>query len=370
MRRFSIGFVAASLIATLVSIVPANASEFVRPWVNKDRALIIDAYAHNEFDLTKIVEDERVAAFIHKASDGLPPNYRCTGDETERQLCRQTWQRYVIAKQLYETRRALAKALGLKWGAYHLGRPGDPIHQAQHFLKYADPADDDVMVIDIEDNDPEKWMSLSDAERFARYVKSKTNRWPILYTNGSTAQYIADHRADYPVLSRLPLWYARYKPSIAGHFPKGNWDTYQIWQFVAQINCGKKHCPYRVPGTNTDIDVNVVDMDVEALKAAWPFDELLKAKPLPDNPRRAPAPKKSVPMLTVEIGDETFKMPLPSFAQRGPAKATVLASHADKASGRHAAQASNPRSRALHHPELDTIKTAATTPPPLTVYVP
>ena len=37
----------------------------------------------------------------------------------------------------------------------------------------------------------------------------------------TTAQHIADNRDKYPLLSRLPLWYARYKPEIGMHFPEG-----------------------------------------------------------------------------------------------------------------------------------------------------
>jgi len=334
--------IASVVLMCLVSAGSA-ASEFVRPWAQNDRALIVDAYEHNEIDLTRIVTDQRVAAFIHKGSDGLAPDYHCSGNQTERKLCRQTWRRYIIARELYHTRRALAKALGLKWGAYHLGRPGNPIEQAQHFLQYTDPSDEDVMVLDIEDNKPDTYMSLDDAERFARYIQKRTGRWPMLYTNGSTSLYIARNRDRFPVLSRLPLWYARYKPSIASHFPKGHWKTYDIWQFATQINCNKRSCPYRLPGTNLDIDINVVDMSVEELKSAWPIDQLVDpvqekgpvlvvedkeaAEPVPDSA----SPLPSRPLLNVALGGEEFIMPLPRYAPR-PVTAMVLkAAYREKA---------------------------------------
>ncbi|MEL6437489.1 MAG: GH25 family lysozyme [Pseudomonadota bacterium] len=275
----------AALCAVMLSAPVAMASEFLYPWREKSRALVLDGYEFNEFDLVEIAKNKRVVGFIHKASDGLPAKYRCRGNNTERTLCREKWRRYSVARELYNTRRSLAKALGMKWGAYHLGRPGNPIQQAQHFLSYADPQPDDIVVIDIEDNDPDKWMSLKDAERFAIYVEKRLGRWPMLYTNGSTAQFIANNREDYPVLSRLPLWYARFKADITGHFPKGNWETYGIWQFGSHINCNKKRCLYRVKGANDDIDVNVVDMTAEELRAAWPFGDLLPnaGEPAPDD---------------------------------------------------------------------------------------
>ena len=51
-----------------------------------------------------------------------------------------------MARELYRTRRTVAKALGLKWGAYHLARPGNPIDQANHFVDFADPPPDDRVI--------------------------------------------------------------------------------------------------------------------------------------------------------------------------------------------------------------------------------
>ncbi|WP_246666013.1 GH25 family lysozyme [Aquamicrobium sp. LC103] len=258
----------------------AFASDFSAPWNRRDRAIVIDAYENNPIDWTKLATDKRITGFINKGSDGLPPPYRCEGNETEQRLCKALWLRYAVAKELFHTRKAMAKSLGLEWGAYHLGRPGNPIDQANHFIDFAQPGPDDLIAIDIEDNDPEKWISLEDAEEFARHIQRRLGRFPVLYTNGSTAQFIADNRAKYPLLSRLPLWYARYKPEIGLHFPKGNWDSYALWQFSSKANCDDRKCPYRVPGTQNDIDVNVASMDAESLREAWPFGGLIEARDL------------------------------------------------------------------------------------------
>lgn len=259
-------------------VLPAGgvrADDFSQPWKKPDRALVIDAYEYNPIDWAELTKDKRIVGFINKASDGLPPPYFCSGDEAAVTLCKARWRRHAVAQELFQTRKALARALGLEWGAYHLGRPGNPIEQVDNFLSFAKPGPDDLMAIDIEENDPEKWMSLTDAEIFAVEIERRTGRWPILYTNGRTAQHIADHRGAYPILSRLPLWYARYKPEIGTHFPKGNWESYALWQFSAQANCGPKACPYRVGGAKYDIDVNVAPMDARRLRAAWPFGSLL-----------------------------------------------------------------------------------------------
>ncbi len=293
---------AAILLAVCAHVLPAKASEFFRPWSDQRRALILDGYEFNTFDLTEIATNERIAAFIHKGSDGVSPPWKCAGAESIKALCTEKWRRYAVARELFHTRRALAKALGLKWGAYHLGRPGDPLEQARHFLDYAEPADDELVVIDIEEDDPEKWMSLSDAEIFASYIHERLGRWPMLYTNGTTSKHIADNRDRYPILSTLPLWYARYKPEIHGHFPKGNWDSYAIWQFGSQHNCNDKSCLYRVKGAGNDIDVNVVDMSVEELRAAWPFATRVEQK-LPD--------VLPIPMARPEPGDLPLTLTVP-----------------------------------------------------------
>lgn len=268
------GVIAAAILSVPFSAI-ADQSEFSAPWKRDDRALVIDAYEYNAIDWKALATDKRIVGFIGKASDGLPPPYACAGNETEIRLCKALFKRHAVARELFHTRRMVAKSLGLKWGAYHLARPGNPIDQANNFIDFAQPEPDDLLAIDIEDNDPEKWMSLSDAEEFVRHVQRRTGRFPILYTNGTTAKYIADNRELYPLLSRLPLWYARYKPEIGEHFPKGNWQSYTLWQFASQANCNDRSCPYRVSGTDTDIDVNVASMNAEQLRNAWPFGGLL-----------------------------------------------------------------------------------------------
>nr|WP_315920682.1 GH25 family lysozyme [Mesorhizobium sp. SP-1A] len=277
--RYRLRAVLAAFALLAAAPADATASEFSEPWKNPDRALVIDAYEYNSIDWPALVSDKRVVGFINKASDGLAPPYSCTGGETEIRLCKALWKRHAVARELFQTRRTLAKTLGLKWGAYHLARPGNPVAQADNFIDFADPAPDDLLALDIEDNDPSKWMSLEDAEEFVRQVHRRAGRFPLLYTNETTARHIAENRDRYRLLSRLPLWYARYKPEIGLHFPKGNWHGYALWQFSAQANCGSVHCPYRAPGTPGDIDVNVAPMAADDLRGAWPFGGLIDVPP-------------------------------------------------------------------------------------------
>jgi len=259
----------------------SDISNFSRAWKIAGRALVIDAYEYNSIDWNEIKKNKRVAAFISKGSDGLPPPYYCTGDPTEMRLCRALWKRYSVARELYHTRKTIAKAIGLKWGVYHLARPGNPIAQADHLIDFAEPEKEDFIAIDIEGHDPAQWMSLEDAEIFAQRINARLGRYPVLYTNAWTARYIATHRFRYKLLSRLPIWYARYQPSIENDFPRGHWKNYALWQFTSHINCHRKHCPMRIDGTPDDIDINVAPYSVAALREAWPLSGLV-AKSAPD----------------------------------------------------------------------------------------
>lgn len=316
--------------ALLLGTTGGKASDFSEPWKRNDRALVVDAYEYNPIDWQKLAGHKRVVGFINKGSDGVSPPYACNGNETEVRLCKALWKRHAVARELFHTRRTVAKALGLKWGAYHLGRPGNPIDQANNFIDFADPAPDDLIALDIEDNDPKKWMSLQDAETFARHIHTRLGRWPVLYTNGSTALYIAENRDRYPLLSRLPLWYARYKPAIGLHFPKGNWRSYTLWQFAAGTNCDARSCPYRVPGTPLDIDVNVASMSAEELRAQWPFGGLVDTKdeavaagetvPLPIA-RRVALKGGDVTVEYAAVVEEGEELPVPAADLLAAAKA-------------------------------------------------
>lgn len=262
----------------------AQASDFNHPWRNKQKAIVIDAYEKNPIDWTRMIKDKRVRGFIGKSSDGMPSPWSCNGNSTERQLCKKSFQNYWMKQQLYHTRKLLAKQLGLKWGAYHLGRPGNPIGQANHFLNFAKPEKDDLIALDIEHDDPKKWISFEDAEVFAKHIHKRIGRYPVLYTNHDTAKRIAARRAEFPILSRLQLWYARFKGDVRGAFPMGNWDSYTLWQFSAHPNCNKRRCLYRVPGTPTNIDVNVSTLTISEFDKAWPFDGLVPEKPFEQDP--------------------------------------------------------------------------------------
>ena len=237
-------------IALLISsVLPAFAqsSEFHQPWKVPDIALAIDPFEGNEIDWELLAADKRVVAIIHRAT---------IGDRVDRK---------------YHERKVEAKKRGYKWGAYHFGKPGDPIKQADFFLKTVKPEADDLLALDLESTDATKHMSFDEARVFINRIKEQTGRYPFVYANNVVTKAISERFGADDVFAKTPLWYARFKARV-DDFPKGNWDSYTLWQFSSEINCSpddRGACLYTVPGTGFDIDVNVFNGTIDELRKKW-----------------------------------------------------------------------------------------------------
>lgn len=228
----------------------AETGEFNEPWSDGKKAIIIDAYHANGIDWDELAKDKNVVAIIHKESEGSKID------------------------QKYAERKAQALQRGYLWGSYHLGRPGDPIKQAERYLEVVKPADDELIALDLEALSW-KFMSLKNARKFIQHIAQQTGRYPVLYTNHSTARTIADKAGNDEVFSKARLWYARFRKDIP-NFPTGTWDTYALWQFSSEINCkAQGECLYNVPGTRFDMDVNVYYGTPEELRANWPLTQMV-----------------------------------------------------------------------------------------------
>lgn len=223
-----------------------NANEFSQPWESPSAAIILDPYEKNKINWDELQKDRKVVAIIHKATEGLR-----------------------VDKE-YQARMAEAKKRGYLWGSYHLGRPGNPIEQAEKYLSVIDASDSDLIALDLEEISS-NFMNLKDANEFIEYIAKKTNRIPILYTNHSTTKKIISESSKDSIILKSPLWYARFRREIPD-FPIGGWKTYTIWQFSSEINCTTNvSCLYRVPGTAMDMDVNVFNGTITTLKEKWPL---------------------------------------------------------------------------------------------------
>jgi GH25 family lysozyme M1 (1,4-beta-N-acetylmuramidase) len=240
--------IAAAVIVGAAVFVSAQ-SEFSGLWMRSDRAIVIDPYQDNSIDWNAMAADKSVVGIIHRASIGMRTDTR------------------------YAERRAEGLKRGYRWGSYHLGRRGDPTAQADFYLDFTKPAADEVMALDIETLDTSVDMSLDDAKVFMTRVASRTGRMPMLYANHAVVREISRRFPADPVFSKASLWYARFRRTIPD-FPKGTWQTYTLWQFSSEINCTRsapQSCPIRVPGTQTDMDVNVCNGTFSDCRARWPF---------------------------------------------------------------------------------------------------
>jgi hypothetical protein len=116
-------------------------------------------------------------------------------------------------------------------------------------------------------------MTLDDARQFLLRIRERTGHYPMLYGNDDVIRHISERFGKDDVFRQTGLWYARFLPNVSD-FPKGTWDTYTLWQFKSELNCKPTEtslCPYLVPGTKTDMDVNVFNGTIEELKTRWPF---------------------------------------------------------------------------------------------------
>ncbi len=244
----------AFLFFCLLSVSDAQVRDsFNAPWENPQTAIVIDAYYNNSIDWDKLHTDRRVVGILHKATEGK--------DFTDPK---------------YQSRKNHAKSLGYKWGSYHLLRKGDPIGQAKFYLEATGTKNrDEIMALDIECTVNSQCgvenyrVSLGEIKSFLKYIEKKTGRLPIFYANQSVVKGLSVKFPNDKLLAKTPLWYARFKAQVTD-FPTGIWKTYTFWQFSSEINCkAEEKCLYRVPGTLSDMDINVYNGSPDKLRKHW-----------------------------------------------------------------------------------------------------
>src|SRR5687767_8329003 len=156
------------LLLAAASGVAAQSPEFNEPWKNPNVAFAIDPFEGNPIDWELLATDKRVVAIIHRAT---------IGDRVDRK---------------YHARKIEAKKRGYKWGAYHFGKPGEPMKQADFFLKTVKPEADDLLALDLESTDATKHMSFDEARVFINRIKEKTGRYPFVYANNVVTKAISE----------------------------------------------------------------------------------------------------------------------------------------------------------------------------------
>jgi lysozyme len=138
---------------------------------------------------------------------------------------------YIDSK--YKSYHSAAQQAGLLCGAYHFGRHGDGVAQADHFLHATDPHDKTLLALDLEwvmagnvQGDP---MTLNQAERFVERLRHVTGRWPGVYTSSAFLnQY---QYTQSPTLQRCWLWVAEYSTAATPKIPH-IWNDWALWQYT------------------------------------------------------------------------------------------------------------------------------------------
>ncbi len=221
------------------------ASEFNRAWELENSTIVIDAYQGNPINWDKMGTDRKVVGVIHRATDG-------TRVDTK-----------------YRSRNEIALDRGYLWGAYHLGRPGNTIRQADIFLDVVGDHPETLLILDLEATSSSSMMDIDEAVVFMNYIYEQTGKVMVVYANHTVTKELNQKLADNRLFQEAELWYARFRPEIP-NFPVGIWNEYFLWQFSSEINCNRTgRCLYNVPGTLFDMDVNVFNGSKEELADRW-----------------------------------------------------------------------------------------------------
>jgi lysozyme len=164
----------------------------------------------------------------------------------------------------YHERKKAAKAAGLLWGAYHFaGDVGaDGVEQADHFLRFAEPDDRDLISFDCE-----KHGTLKQMEDFVSRIEAKTGRLPVIYGRRLLRDLMKGVKGS--IVSQCALWYDDYPPDANMPRPPlpDGWTDWTLWQFTDGTN---GPTPHTAPGIGRS-DRNAFKGAAEELDAAWPL---------------------------------------------------------------------------------------------------
>jgi len=175
----------------------------------------------------------------------------------------------ILTDSMYAIRRKAATDAGMLWGAYHFNTGGDVALQAKHFLNVADPHQDTLLALDLEDN-PASNMSLSQARQFMEAVDQATGKLCVLYSGNRIKELMAHADAETRTFfGGHKYWICQYGPAPKMVDPNGvplPWAKYFLWQYTGD---GVGMMPHSIPGLQDRMDVNHYDGTDEELKTEW-----------------------------------------------------------------------------------------------------
>lgn len=154
----------------------------------------------------------------------------------------------------FAVRRPVVLGAGLKYGAYHFIRPGDPIAQAKKFLAVVGDPTGLMLMLDWE----VPQVSIANAKAWLQYVHDQVGRWPVLYSYAAMLKEMLGTKNSDPVLAQCKLWLAAYNNNPT--WPTQIWPHPWLWQFTGD---GNGNGPHQIPGIglpgSRGIDVNAYE---------------------------------------------------------------------------------------------------------------
>lgn len=198
--------------------------------------VILDCYYSNTIPSFQKARDSGLRGVIHKCSEGT-----------------------TFADPLYAKRKTEIASLGMLFGAYHFGRKGNAIAQADFFLSLVGDDPNTLLCLDLERDLQGNVMPITDAEVFVQRVKDKTGKLPVVYT-GKWVLDIINPTGHTSPLFDCPLWVASYtsEPTL----PTG-WKAWKLWQYT---NGRVGSLPHTLPGLGAN-DLSVYNGTLDEMKA-------------------------------------------------------------------------------------------------------
>ena len=180
-----------------------------------------------------------------------------------------------------------ARKRGKKLGVYHFAAPGDPIKQADFFVKnvkgYVGEA---ILVLDLEASALTQW-GPAGAKKWMDRVELLTGSKPMLYVMGSARSRFGNIEGD-----DYALWQAIWNSRTTGGFHTPPTPASSPWAFSAIHQYTDRG---HLPGYAGDLDLNIFHGD----RAAWDkYAQSVKhsapkppKKPKPTKPSSKPKPE-------------------------------------------------------------------------------
>jgi hypothetical protein len=162
----------------------------------------------------------------------------------------------------FAARRRPVRERGIHYGGYHILRPGNPVHQADHFLDVAlDVAHPDEVLLALDHED--RRVPLDDVKRFLRRVLDRTGRHAVLCSGFLIKEQLGDGHD--PFLARHRLWLSHFS---ARPVCPPNWGAPWIIQFTGD---DQGPLPHNVPGISIPggIDLNHYGGTAQELGEEW-----------------------------------------------------------------------------------------------------